>query len=153
MNGSVGTATLTCANLPPNSTCTTSPANVSLNIPSNIQVAIATGVGGASRVHRASVLGRLPWPIGLAILITTLTGIRRGRTTLQSSSRRLLLMIALIGLIGTMAACGKGGGLLGTGTPPPLPGNSTTPPGAYTVTVSAAAGGLNKSVSLTVQVQ
>ena len=99
------------------------------------------------------MLGRLPWPIGLAILITTLAGIRRDQSTLQTSTRRLLLTIVLIGLIGTMAACGKGGGLLGTGTPNPLPGNSTTPPGVYTVSVSAAAGGLDKSVSLTVQVQ
>ena len=76
---------------------------------------------------------------------------RQGNTAFLN--RRLLLMIALMGLIGSISACGKGGGLLGTGTPPPLPVTSTTPPGAYTVTVSAAAGGLNKSVSLTVQVQ
>ncbi|HTU51307.1 MAG TPA: choice-of-anchor D domain-containing protein [Acidobacteriaceae bacterium] len=153
VNGSTGTAAISCANLPPNSTCTISPENASLNIPSSIQVAIATGVGSESRVNRASLLGWLPWPIGLTILITTLTGIRRGRSTLQVSARRLLVMIVLIGLIGNMVACGKGGGLLGSSTPPPLPANSTTPPGVYTVTVSAAAGGLNKSVSLTVQVQ
>jgi len=153
VNGSAGTAAISCANLPPNSTCTLSPVNASLNIPSNIQVALATGVGSASRVHRAGMLGWLPWPIGLAILITTLTGIRRGRSALQVSTRRLLVVIVLIGLIGSMAACGKGGGVLGTGTPNPLPVNSTTPPGVYTVAVSAAAGGLNKSVSLTVQVQ
>jgi hypothetical protein len=153
VNGSSGAATISCANLPPNSTCTVAPANASLNIPSNIQVAVATGVGSASRIHRASVLGWLPWPIWLAILITTLTGIRRGRSALQSSTGRLLLVIVLIGLSGSMAACGQGGGLLGNGTLNPLPVNSTTPPGVYTVTVSATAGGLNKSVSLTVQVQ
>ena len=153
VNGSTGTAAISCANLPPNSTCTISPESVSLDIPSNIQVAVATGVGSASRVHRASMLGWFPWPIGFAILITTLTGIRRDRATLHSLNQRLLLMIVLMGLIGSISACGKGGGLLGTGTPPPLPVTSTTPPGTYTVTVSAAAGGLNKSVSLTVLVQ
>jgi hypothetical protein len=153
VNGSAGTAAISCTNLPPNSTCTVSPENASLDIPSNIQVAVATGVGSASQVHRASMLGWLPWPIGLAILITTLNGIRHRRSGLQVSAHRLLFMIVLIGLIGSMAACGKGGGLLGAGTPNPLPGNSTTPPGVYTFTVSAAAGGLNKSVSLTVQVQ
>ena len=61
---------MSCANLPPNSTCTVSPANASLTAPSNIQVAIATGVGSAARVHRAGMLGWLPWPIGLVILIT-----------------------------------------------------------------------------------
>jgi hypothetical protein len=153
VNGSAGTAAISCTNLPPNSTCTVSPENASLDIPSNIQVAVATGVGSASQVHRASMLGWLPWPIGLAILITTLNGIRHRRSGLQVSAHRLLFMIVLIGLIGSMAACGKGGGLLGAGTPNPLPGNSTTPPGVYTFTVSAAAGGLNKSVSLNVQVQ
>ena len=153
VNGSVGNAAISCANLPPNSTCTLSPVNASLNFPSNIHVAVATGIGSASRVHRASMLGWIPWPIGLAILITTLTGIRRGRSALHSSTVRLLVVIVMVGLIGSMAACGKGGGVLGTGTTNPLPANSTTPPGVYTVTVSAAAGGLTKSVSLTVQVQ
>jgi hypothetical protein len=152
-NGSVGTAAISCANLPPNSTCTLSPVNASLDVPSNIQVAIATGVGSASRVQRASMLGWLPWPIGLAFLLTGLTGIRHGRSALRLSTLRLLVVIALVGLIGSMSACGKGGGVLGNGTPNPLPWNSTTPPGVYTVAVSAAAGGLNKSVSLTVQVQ
>ena len=152
VNGSVGTAAISCANLPPNATCTLSPVNASLNVPSNIQVAIATGVGSSSRVHRATMLGWLPWPIGLAILVISLTGIRRRRTAFRSSTLRLLAVIVLFGLIGSMSACGKGGGVLGNGTNP-LPGNSTTPPGVYTIAVSAAAGGLNKSVSLTVQVQ
>ena len=150
-NGSIGAATISCANLPPNSKCTVAPANASLSSPSNIQVAVATGVGSAARTADASVLGRLPWPIGFAILMTTLIGIRRGHSGLQASTYRVLLWIVLVGLIGNMTACGKGGGLTGTG--PPLPVNSTTPPGVYTITVSAAAGGLNKSVSLTVQVQ
>jgi hypothetical protein len=153
LNGSVGTATMSCSNLPPNSTCTVTPGNASLNIPSNIQVAVATGVGSASQVHRASMFGWLPWPVGLVFLIATLAGIRRGRFTLQAPAGRFMLVIVLMSLLGSMAACADGGGLLGTGTPPPLPGNSTTPPGVYTVTVAAAAGGLNKSVSLTVQVQ
>lgn len=153
VNGSIGTAAISCANLPPNSTCTLSPANAPLDIPSTIEVAVATGVGSASRVHRASMLGWFPWPIGLAILVTTLTGINRRRSALRLSTLRLLVVIVLVGLIGSMSACGRGGGVLGNGTPNPLPGNSTTPPGVYTVAVSATAGGLNKSVSLTVQVQ
>ena len=64
-NGSVGAATLTCANLPPNSNCTVIPCKCFTQFPSNIQVAVATGVGGAARVHRASVLGRLPGRSGL----------------------------------------------------------------------------------------
>ena len=151
INGSSGTASITCSNLPPNSTCSVSPANASLTGPSNIQVAVGTGVGSSSRVQRSSMLGWMPWPIGLAILITTLTGIRHGRRVLQPLTRRVWIVVLLICLIGSMAACGNGGGLLGDTNP--LPVNSTTPPGVYTVTVAAAAGGLNKSVILTVQVQ
>ena len=52
-----------------------------------------------------------------------------------------------------MSACGKGGGPLGNGVPDPLPTSSLTPPGTYTATITAAAGGLQKSVEVTVQVQ
>lgn len=153
VNGSAGTASMSCINLPPNSTCTVTPANASLTIPSNIQVAIATGVGSSARTHSASIIGWFPWPLGLVLLLATLSGIRRGRFALQTPMRRLMLIILLASLIGGMAACGNGGGVLGAGTPTPLPVNSTTPPGTYTVTVAASAGGLEKSVSLTVQVQ
>jgi hypothetical protein len=153
VNGSVGTAAISCASLPPNATCTLSPINASLSIPSNIQVAIATGVGSATQVHRATMIGWLPWPIGLVVLVTSLTGMRRRRTAFRLSTLRLLGVIVLIALIGSISACGMGGGVLGGGTTNPLPGNSTTPPGVYTVAVSAAAGGLNKSVTLTVEVQ
>ena len=153
VNGSAGSATISCANPPPNSTCTVTPGNASLTMSSNIQVALATGVGSAAQSRRAGIAGWFPWPVGLVLLLATLGGIRRGRLTLAMSLRRLTIVILLAGLIGSIGACGNGGGVLGTGTPTPLPNNSTTPPGTYTVTVAAAAGGLNKSVSLTVQVQ
>ncbi|MGO8719312.1 MAG: choice-of-anchor D domain-containing protein [Acidobacteriaceae bacterium] len=153
VNGSAGSATITCANLPPNSTCTVTPTNAALTIPSNIQVAVGTGVGSSAQMRRASILGWLPWPLGWALLLATLCGIRRGRLNLQPAIRRLMLLVLVAGLIGGMGACGNGGGILGAGTPTPLPTNSTTPPGTYTVTVAATAGGLDKSVNLTVQVQ
>ena len=153
VNGSVGTVALSCSNLPPNSTCNVSPTTASLAGPSNIQVAIATGVGSASRVKAASMLGSLPWPVAAAFLIITLTGIRRQHNRLRSSMQRLVVILILISFFGSIVACGNGGGLLGDGTPPPLHVNSTTPPGVYTVNVAATAGGLDKSVSLTVQVQ
>ena len=152
-NGSTGTAAISCVNLPPNSTCTVTPANASLTMPSNIQVAIATGVGIAAQATRTGFMGWFPWPVGLVLLFATLSGIRRGRLALRTSIRRLVLVTLIVCLIGGMEACGNGGGVLGAGTTTPLPTNSTTPPGTYTVTVSAAAGGLDKSVSLTVQVQ
>lgn len=152
-NGSAGSATITCANLPPNSTCTVTPTNAALTIPSNIQVAVATGIGSPAQMRHASILGGLPWPIGWALLLVTIGGIRRSRLNLRPAIRRLILLVLVTGMIGGVGACGNGGGVLGVGTPTPLPTNSTTPPGTYTVTVAATAGGLNKTVNLTVQVQ
>ena len=144
---------MSCVNLSPNSTCSVSPASASLNIPSNIQVAVSTGVGSASKLHRASIFGWFPWPVGLVLLIVTFTGIRRGRLALRTSMLQLMLAILLTGFLGSITACGDGGGFLGPGNPNPLPVNATTPPGVYTVTIAASAGGITKSVALTVQVQ
>jgi hypothetical protein len=150
-SGSTGSATISCANLPPNATCTVTPANAALTAPSNIQVAVATGVGSSTQMRHAGIMGWVPWPVGLLLLVVTLGGIRRSHLDLKPGIHRLMLVILLASLIGGMGACGNGGGVLGSGAPPPI--NSTTPPGTYTVTVAASAGGLDKSVNLTVQVQ
>jgi hypothetical protein len=52
-----------------------------------------------------------------------------------------------------VTGCGKGLGPLDPGAENPLPGTGSTPPGTYTMTVNAAAGGMNKAVNLSVQVQ
>ena len=153
VNGSTGNATVSCGSLPPNSTCTVTPSTDTLLSPSNIQVAVATGVGGGTQARHAGMLGDFPWPLGLLLLLILLAPIRRAHAFLSPCMRRIFTIILLMGFVSGMGACGNGGGLLGAGTPTPLSGNSTTPPGTYTVTVTAASGGLEKSVSLTVQVQ
>ncbi|MEO6964600.1 MAG: choice-of-anchor D domain-containing protein [Acidobacteriaceae bacterium] len=152
-SGSIGNATLSCSNLPPNSTCTVLPSSATLLNPSNIQIAVATGVGGPAQVRRAGMLGRLPWPLGLCLVVTLLWPTRCRYVCLQPRIRRILTVILLALLIGGTGACGRGGGLLGPGNSTPLPNNSTTPPGTYTVIVAAEAGGLKKSVALTVEVR
>ncbi len=156
VNGSIGNVTLTCANLPPNSTCTVNPSTASLLAPTNIQVAIATGVrtagAGADRPLRATFGGSLPWPLGcLLLLLLELLRVRSKR--LRPCGSRLLTLLFLVAAISGMTACGVGTGPLGVGTPNPLPASSITPPGTYTASVSAAAGGLQKTVNLTIQVQ
>ncbi|MHB8302261.1 MAG: choice-of-anchor D domain-containing protein [Acidobacteriaceae bacterium] len=160
VSGSIGNATVTCGSLPPNSTCTVNPTSASLAGASNIQVAVATGVPGAAQLRRAGIgLG----PLGIGLLVILLPFLMRGRSGtirvrrnrsigLAQADRYLLLLVCSILLAG-LVACGKGGGPLGLGTQNPLPNNSMTPPGTYTVSVTAAAGGLQKSVSLTVVVQ
>jgi hypothetical protein len=153
VSGSAGTANLSCSNLPPNSTCTLNPATASLLAPSNIQVAIATGVGTpkANKVEarRAGMAAALPWPVALLLLLLPLWIIRCRRKAFQNS---LLILLLLITAIAGITACGKGGGPLGAASNP-LPALPVTPSGTYMVTVTAVAGGLQKSVGLTLQVQ
>jgi hypothetical protein len=156
VSGSAGTASLSCGNLPPNSTCTVNPATASLLVASNIQVAIATGVGNPAgsliEKRRAGLAGSLPWPLGLLLILLPLWIVRCRSKVLQPALGSLLTMVLLIVAMVGITACGKGGGPLGAGSNP-LPGSSLTPSGTYVVTVTASAGGLQKSVNLTVQVQ
>ncbi len=156
VSGSAGTASLSCSNLPPNSTCTVNPATASLLTPSNIQVAIATGVGSPSgssaQTRRAALTGSLPWPLGSLLVLFPLWLLRCRRKSLQPLLNRLLILVVLIATMAGITACGKGGGPLGLASNP-LPTSPLTPSGTYNVTVTAVAGGLQKSVGLTVQVQ
>ncbi len=152
VSGSAGSAMLSCSNLPPDSTCSLNPAVASLSAPSNIQVAIATGVAESSvRVRRANLAGSLPWPLGLLLMLVPLGMVRCRSKILRDGLGRVLLLLVVIGTVASITACGKGIGPLNANDP--LPTTPLTPSGTYTVTVTAAAGGLEKSVSLTVQVQ
>jgi hypothetical protein len=159
VSGSAGNATLTCSNAPPNSSCTVNPSTVSLSGPTNIQVAIGTGVAATAQVKALKIqaLG-----LGVAIFLLPFWIRRSSRIALSGGNStamganwvgRWTVVLLVAVLIGGVGACGKGGGPLGLGTQNPLPNNSHTPPGTYTVSVTAAAGGLQKSVSLTVVVQ
>ena len=153
VSGSAGNATLSCGNLPPNSTCTATPGTAPLLVPSNIQVAVATGVSNSAQVRRSGLMGRIPWPLGVVLLFGLVGWMRRRHVTLKPWLHYLLIALIVVGMFGGLVACGNGGGLLGSGTSTSLSNNSTTPAGTYIVTVTAAAGGLLKTVSLTVQVQ
>lgn len=158
-NGSAGTANVTCGNLPPNSTCTVNPATASLTGPSNIQVVIATGVAAAAGRRggmRPTLLSSagLKWWSCLFVWVA-LWEMRRRSRHIRHGLHRVLTVSLLAAMLAGIGACGKGGGplALGGSTPNPLPSSSLTPPGTYTATVTAAAGGLQKTVALTVQVQ
>lgn len=155
-NGSAGTASIACADLPPNSTCTVNPSGPSLSAPSNIQVAVATGIASSAirtGVHSAGA-ARLPlgWLCWLSILPLFCIRVRSRRA--RSTVDKLFLLLLAAILIAGIGACGTGGGLLDLSSGQnPLPPGSTTPPGTYTVNVTASAGGLQKTVALTIQVQ
>lgn len=150
-NGSAGTVSFSCTNLPPDTTCTVQPTTAPLTAPAAIIVTVATGVAPAPQTQlRKAGLGWGPWgwlllgllPIGL---------VREHRRRLQW--QRIAWMGLLLALLGNMTACGMGGGPLGSSASNPLPSNGSTPPGTYTLTATASAGGLQKSVSLTLIMQ
>ena len=172
VSGSAGNVAMTCGNVPPNSSCTVNPSTASLSGPTNIQVAIATGVGAAAQLRRAGVgagsvraFNPQGWAMGFAILLLPLWIRRRSRrigagnnsagfaNTTDRWMDRWMVVLLLVIMMAGVGACGKGGGPLGAGAQNPLPNNSLTPPGTYTVTVTAASRGLQKSVSLTVIAQ
>jgi hypothetical protein len=111
------------------------------------------GVSGSSRIERSGGTGSMPWPLGLLAVILSLWMMRRRRRELSLAGNRWLILALLWVTVAGISACGKGGGLLGAGSTDPLPVSSLTPPGTYTVTVTAAAGGLQKSVNLSLLVQ
>lgn len=163
VSSSTGSASLTCGGAPPNSTCTVKPTTASLSNPTNIAVTVATGVGSAAQLRRAGIgglpLGMGAWPLGFFMMMASLLGVRRRYRWLQPRMNfvgidRLMTVLLLLAALAGVGACGKGGGPLSLGTTSnPLPTTSLTPSGTYTLSVTAAAGGLQKSVSLTVQVQ
>lgn len=156
-NGSAGTASIACANLPPNSTCTVNPSAPSLTAPSNIQVAVATGIASSAiRRDRLRSAGATTLPLGWLWLLSILPlcWIRPRSRPGRSAIHKLFLALLAAVLVAGVGACGTGGGLLSLSSGQnPLPPGSMTPPGTYTVNVTAAAGGLQKTVALTIQVQ
>jgi hypothetical protein len=156
VNGSQGQATLQCSNAPPSATCSITPATVDLSGPSNVQVVIATGVGASGshsmQMRSAGFACNWSWPFGFVVIFLPFISIRFRCSRRNLRQVLLLTLVVLLLVLTGMTACGRGGGPLGSNSNP-LPGSSITPPGTYTVTVSALAGGMQKSINLTVQVQ
>ena len=64
----------------------------------------------------------------------------------RRSRKSALLLFGTIALIGFLASCGGG-------SPPPPQHNPGTPPGTYTVTVSATSGATTHQQTITLVVQ
>lgn len=143
--GAAGTATLTCSGVPTNATCTVSPSSLNLSSSANATFTVTVN----TQVTRGSLLfeGAKLASIGLAFLAPVALVLTR-RRRLSYCARACVLLLACMPII-ALTGCGGGGGT----PPPPPPQIFTTPPGTYTLTVSATTGRATVSQPLTLTVR
>jgi hypothetical protein len=143
-NGSSGTFTFQCDSLPAHATCTFNPSSetITANTTGSVTVQISTGQAVASLKQTILPHPRvLPVAIGLMILPFAL---RKRRKTL------LLISILAVVALGAVSCSGGGGG--SGGSAPPSQNSSNTPPGKYSVGVTATANGVSRKVTLSLTV-
>ncbi|MCI0350622.1 MAG: PKD domain-containing protein [Acidobacteriales bacterium] len=144
--------TFACANLPVGATCTFSPATFTADKNGNsatltINTALRTG-------SLRAVRSEFVYALMLPLVALTVGGLSMGR---RSPTRRLrLLLVAVLLLVSAFgfSLLGGCGGGADSQDPTQVPGRvGTTPPGNYTVIISANSGSLasSTSVSLTVR--
>ena len=141
-NAPGGTFTFQCGTLPSYALCLFNPASETVNAGASgtVLVQISTGHSSSARSGGANNWRVLPLACGLVLL--PLAWRRR---------RKTLLLAALLAIMagGVSSCAGSGGGTGGSGG---LTGIDVTPPGTYSLSVTATAGGVQKSVPLTLTV-
>jgi hypothetical protein len=147
-----GQVSFACSGLPVYSTCSFSPATVT---PSG-SAAVSTTLMLATNVATTSIRGpyqRGRPPVGgetsLGLVLLGLSGLVSQRRKWNSVSWRTLLSVLLLAVMAAVVVACGGGGSSGGGTTT----STTTPAGTSTVTVTATAGSLSKTASLTFTVQ
>jgi hypothetical protein len=143
--GAAGTATLTCSGVPTNATCTISPSSLNLSSSANATFTVTVN----TQVVRTAALtfdGVKLASIGLAFLAPVALLLTK-RRRVSYCVRACVLLLACIPII-ALTGCGGGGAT----PPPPSPQTFTTPPGTYTLTVSATTRTATVSQPLTLTV-
>jgi hypothetical protein len=149
LNGFTGAVTLSCSGAPRNSTCSVTPPSVYLSagasfvsLKLSVQTTAPTLAGGAPPWS----LGR--WPLALWTLLLGLVFLAASVAARHRSARTCCLAVApfamLLICVILWAACGS--------VAPPRPVGGT-PPGTYTLTVTATSGSITRSTTVTLTVQ
>ncbi len=144
-NGTISFAATSCAGLPAESSCSFSPASVAGS--GSTQLAVMTsGPHPAAARGLPVAQGFLWWTTGFGVSLSCV--FLMGPAPKKRRSGALLSLLVLASLL-TLPNCGGGSGSSGSG-PQIDPG---TPPGAYSVTVTATSGKLSHTASFTLVVQ
>ncbi|HEV2136394.1 MAG TPA: choice-of-anchor D domain-containing protein [Terracidiphilus sp.] len=144
LSGSQGTVTFACSALPSHALCAFNPASAMLNGTAQGNVAVQISTGQSTAALSNAPAG--PWKAVTLVCCLFLLPLARRR-------RRALPTLALLAAIVcfSMVACTSsgGGGGIGGGTGG---GSSATPPGTYSVQVTASSSGLQHAVTVTLTV-
>jgi hypothetical protein len=137
-----GTVGFTVAGLPPGAKATFSPSSIAANGGSQT-ITVTISAPATTAVNHPPSAGSWLAVVALAILLMPFAGSlrRRGRSLI-----RLALLLALIlgGIAVTAGLSGCGGSTIG---------HSSQPPRSYTVTITAAAGNVTHTTTVTVDVE
>jgi hypothetical protein len=147
MSGSQGTVSFQCSSLPSHALCVFNPGTATLaaGTQSNEAVQISTGQSAAASVQAPAG----PWravPLVCCIFLLPLAGKRR-----RALSVFALLALAVCFSAVACTSSGGGGGIGGGGGGSGGGGNAT-PPGTYSVQVTASANGVQHAVTVTLTV-
>lgn len=140
-NGTINFTPSSCSGLPPESSCSFSPASITGNGQTTIEIQTTAPQGQARRAMSKSSNWIAMGPLVVGALFLFIAPSRRRRAS------AVMGLIAL-GLLMMLPSCGGGNGGGGGGG-----GNSGTPVGTYSVSVTATSGSLSHSTSFTLVVQ
>lgn len=144
--GFTGVVVLACSGAPLAATCTVTPSSVQLSstTPALFSVSVSTQRTVAALGIRKRVLEGFGFlalvPFGTLLLSRRVAKSPRVRSMMVIG---LLLLVIILGMLG----CGGGG------TPTSKTGIQTTPPGTYSLTVTATSAGSSRQINLTLVVQ
>ncbi len=152
LGGTSGTIALSCSGAPQNTTCGLNPASITLNglNPASSTITATTGVASSAALHAVPAWQALAPLLALCLPLSAV-GFRRRRFAALLVLLAACLVIPLgCGVSSSGGSGGGGGGGSGGGGGG---SSSATPPGTYTLTVTATLSNITHKAQLTLTVQ
>lgn len=137
---------LTCGSMPSKASCILSPGSVTpAGSPVNSTLTISTRGSSAALAHHSRPGSLLFYAVWIQFPAFVLFGLTLTQSKRLPRKARFLVLFAVLGSLMFLAACAGGTGI--------APVQSGTPPGTYSVTVTATSGALQHQLPLTLIVQ